>query len=59
MITNWLITDVSINENFFVKELKELFDTLKKTEVLHEYEVKFTVRPKQNNKKVTKKIVKC
>jgi hypothetical protein len=45
---------IEFYENFFVQELKELFDTLKKTEVLYKYEVKFTVRPKQNNKKVTK-----
>ena len=33
----------------------ELFATLKKTEVLHKYEVKFTVRPKNNNKVIKEK----
>ena len=32
----------------------ELFTTLKKTEVLHKYEVEFTVRPKNNNKVIKK-----
>ena len=32
----------------------ELFATLKKTEV-HKYEVKFTVRPKNNNKVIKEK----
>ena len=33
----------------------ELFATLKKTEVLHKYEVKFTVRSKYNNKVIKEK----
>jgi len=33
----------------------ELFATLKKTEVLDKYEVKFTVRPKNNNKVIKEK----
>jgi hypothetical protein len=49
-----LITPVSINENFFVQDIKELFDTLKKTKVLYKYDVKFTVRPKNKDNKVTK-----
>jgi hypothetical protein len=32
----------------------ELFITLKKTEVLHKYEVEFTVRHKNNNKVIKK-----
>jgi|GEM_PF-2955950 len=46
--------NIEFEENFFVQELKELIDILKKTDVLHKYDIKFTVRPKQNNKKVTK-----
>lgn len=33
----------------------ELFATLKKTEVLHKYEVRFTVWPKNNNKVIKEK----
>jgi hypothetical protein len=46
--------NIEFYENFFVQELAQFFDTLKKTEVLQKYEVKFTIRPKQNTKKVTK-----
>jgi len=50
------MNNIDFYENFFVQELKELFDTIKKTEVLHKYDVKFTIKPKQDNKynKVTK-----
>ena len=46
--------NIEFYENFFVQELKSLFETLKKTEALHKYDVKFTVRPKNKNNKVTK-----
>ena len=45
--------NIEFYENFFVQELKEFFEILKKTEALHKYEVKFTVRPK--NKVTTMK----
>ncbi len=46
--------NIEFYENFFVEELIEFFATLKKTKVLHKYEVKFTVRPKNNKIKMTK-----
>ena len=46
--------NIKFYENFFVQELKEFFEILKKTEALHKYEVKFTVRPKNNKIKMTK-----
>ena len=46
--------NIEFYENFFVQDLKELFVTLKKKEVLHKYEIKFTVRPKNNKTKKTK-----
>jgi hypothetical protein len=46
--------NIEFYENFFVEELKELFVTLKKTEVLYKYDVKFTVRHKNNKIKMTK-----
>jgi hypothetical protein len=45
--------NIEFYENFFIQELKEFFEILKKTESLHKYEVKFTVRPK--NKVTTMK----
>ena len=46
--------NIEFYENFFIEELTQFFDTLKKTEVLHKYDVKFTVRPKNNKIKMTK-----
>ena len=47
--------NIEFYENFFIEELTQFFDTLKKTEVLHKYDVKFTVRPKNNKIDIIKK----
>jgi len=49
--------NIEVFEDFFAQEIAQFFDTLKKTEVLHKYDVKFTVRPK-NKYKVTKEKMK-
>ncbi len=45
--------NIETSEDYFLQELSMFFDTLKKTEILHKYDVKFTIRPK-NKMKMTK-----
>jgi hypothetical protein len=50
------VQTMEFREDCFVKELSEFFTTLKKADCLNKYEIKFTVKPKQN--KVTKMTTK-
>jgi hypothetical protein len=46
--------NMEFNEDCFVQSLIDFFDTLKKSDNLNKYEIKFSIKPKQQQNKISK-----